>query len=116
MDENPNSAAIDTEASHFLSRHPPQYLSAPRFIALLRRWVNEANEGKPGFIESLRRSSLVSLNCFDSKRLRQALQCLAITGTADDLDTIRHLAEHPDADVARDAQTCAFEIAHHGRF
>jgi hypothetical protein len=111
MEENPYEPHKDADVWHFLTRFPPTYLSAPRFIAMFRRRVDEAVEARPGFNDRLRQASLYVLDGDDWKLVRQALQCLAITGKRDELPTINALANHPDSDVARDARTCAFEIA-----
>lgn len=95
---------------HYLTRFPPKYLSAPRFISMLRDWIRESTAARDGFDIRLRRAALRALQADDVKLVRQALQCLAAVGLREDLEVISSLAGHEDENIARDARTCAFEI------
>jgi hypothetical protein len=120
MPENPRQppsqfdSPNDTDAWHFLTRYPPTFLSAPRFIAMMRAWVTDA-AARPDFAHQLRQASRAAIEFADTTLVRQGLQCLAFTGTYDDLQAIEALTKHEDPLVAKDARTCAFEICHGSR-
>ncbi len=94
----------------FLTRYPPS--QRPFDWALIRQWIGEAEAAIPGFRSRLRVACLEILREDDRTLVRQALQCFATVGVAEDLALLRGLLQHPDETIARDAKTCLFEIEH----
>jgi hypothetical protein len=95
---------------HFLTRHPPIYLSKPLQIGLFRKWIEESAVAHADFKEKLRETALTALASDDADLIRQSLQCLAHVGNAEDIAAVAAFDNHPNPLIARDARTCHFEV------
>jgi hypothetical protein len=97
---------------HFLTRFPPNNLDKPLFIEMFRRLIKESADAHTGFETKLRQTALTAIKESDPELIRQALQCLAHVGTAEDIESLTVLENHTDPLIGRDAKTCVFEIRH----
>ena len=78
------TALEDSYEWFFLARYPPGWLSAPRHMRTMRRWIEDANMARPAFKETLRLCCLHAIASSDQRVIRQALQCLSVVGCSDD--------------------------------
>ncbi len=95
---------------HFLTRFPPTYLDAPRFVSMLREFIKESADAHIGFGKKLRETAMVAITDSDPEVIRQALQCLAHVGALEDVPALNALEQHANPLVQRDVKTCIFEI------
>ncbi len=88
----------------------PWDLSKPLFMDCFKRYLEEITAGNPGFPRQLRKAALKAIETDEPFLLRRALTALAFVGRKSDATQVEYLTRHPNADVARDARTCLFEL------
>jgi hypothetical protein len=110
MSQNEPSFATD-----FLRRRMAWDLSRPRFMDFQRERIQRITAADPTFPAGLRQAALDALGSGHSGTIRRGLIALAFVGTSTDISVIEPFNTHEDSDVARDAQTCLFEIQHSDR-
>jgi hypothetical protein len=93
----------------------PLYLSTPFLIHWSKRHLEEITAGNPGFPRQLRKAALKAIETDEPFLLRRALIALAFVGLKSDAAQVEYLTRHPNADVAKDARTCLFELNRRAR-
>jgi hypothetical protein len=97
---------------HFLTRFPPKNLSKPLHIEWFRKLIKQTAAAHVDFEATLRHTALSVISDEDPNLVRQALQCLAHVGIAEDIGTLSALEMHDELSIVRDVKTCIFEIQH----
>jgi hypothetical protein len=98
----------DNYVRHWFVHHALQ-TTTPTLRALARKWIEEADEARPGFTEQLRTVALEALSGSDRDLARRGLIALSVVGTVADLKAIEAMGVGTDG-VAADARYAAFEI------
>jgi hypothetical protein len=86
---------------HWFAHHALR-TTTPTLRALARKWIEEAEEARPGFAEQLRTGP-------DPDLARRGLVALSVVGTGADLKAIEAIGAGTDG-VAAAARYAAFEI------
>jgi len=90
-------------------------MDRPFWMRLYRESVQVRADARPDFVEELRRTAIEATASDDFVWILKGIQALAVVGQPDDLLLIHSLEGHANEEVARDAKTCAFELAHRFR-
>jgi hypothetical protein len=96
--------------SSFEWGHTPQTPREFRELDLLRKIVAERAVSEPSFPDVARRAALELLADAQVDYVRRAIQVLCVVAAGEDVDAIRHLLQHRDAGVRKDARACLFEL------
>ena|SRR2546422_4214202 len=96
-------------ASSWLSKEPLT-LGHPNWTVLNRLWIQEVEDGRPGFRGALREAALSALSSAAETGCRKAIAVLAIVGLEADIPTLRLAGDQ--SGLGADAQTAIYEIQH----
>jgi hypothetical protein len=96
--------------SSFEWGHTPQTPRAFRELDLLRKIVAARAASDPSFPDLARSAALELLADAQVDYVRRAIQVLSVVAAAEDVDAVRHLLQHRDAGVRKDARACLFEL------
>lgn len=81
-----------------------------RDLDLLRRVVAERAAADPSFPVDARSAALQLLGDEDTEFVRRAIQVLGVIAEAEDVEVLRRLLRHRNANVREDARACLFEL------
>jgi len=99
----------------FLTRRMPYDLSKPRFMVRLKEYFEDKTDADPAFHIQLRAAALQAIKTNDTDLLCRGLTALAFVGDITDTVYVEELTCHHNANVAKDARTCLFEIKQRAR-
>jgi hypothetical protein len=93
---------------HWFAHHALR-TTTPTLRALARKWIEQADEARPGFAEQLRIVALDAISGSDPDLARRGLVALSVVGTEVDLAMIEGIGAGING-LAADARYAAFEI------